>query len=210
MRHGGCSSNRRSPRHLALTSWAMAVVDDGWSSRTAAGCDHATFVAHGGSMNPTAAGHGGLIFLKNFPREKTHLQWHVWCLYNPNKAPYVLITCLSEFRNLITTILINLVVRELAREHRATVVLQQHVVVPRWGWRWRRCRGPIFRRWAILLVTFTSAGRTFAAPVVSCARRWIWRSQCLRQLPLQVVDDDILEVVDVLLIEINSWWIHLL
>jgi hypothetical protein len=32
--------------------------------------------------------------------------------------------------------------------------------------------------------------------------------QCLRQLPLQVVDDDILEVVDVLLIGINSWWIH--
>jgi hypothetical protein len=60
----------------------------------------------------------------------------------------------------------------------------------------------------VLLVAFTSAGRAFAASVVSCARRWIWRSQCLRQLPLQVVDDDVLEVVDVLLIGINSWWIH--
>jgi hypothetical protein len=59
----------------------------------------------------------------------------------------------------------------------------------------------------IFLVAFTSA-RTFTAPVFSCARRWIWRSQCLRQLPLQVVDDDVLEVVDVLLIEINSWQIH--
>jgi hypothetical protein len=33
------------------------------------------------------------------------------------------------------------------------------------------------------------------------------RSQ-FRQPPLQVVDDDVLEVVDVLLIGINSWWIH--
>jgi hypothetical protein len=57
-------------------------------------------------------------------------------------------------------------------------------------------------------VAFTSASQTFAAPVFSCARRWIWRSQCLWQLPLQVVDDDVLEVVDVLLIGINSWRIH--
>jgi hypothetical protein len=124
----------------------------------------------------------------------------------PNKVPYELITCLREFRNFITTFLINLVVRELPGEHRATGVLRRHVVVPRWGWRWWRCRGPIFRRGVVLLVAFTNAGRTFAASVISCARRWIWRSQCLRQLPLQVVDDGVLEVVDVLLI--NSWWIH--
>jgi hypothetical protein len=55
---------------------------------------------------------------------------------------------------------------------------------------------------------FTSAGRTFVAWTVSSARQWIWGSQCLWQLPLQVVDDDLLEVVDVLLIGINSWWIH--
>jgi hypothetical protein len=60
----------------------------------------------------------------------------------------------------------------------------------------------------VLLMAFTSVGRTFAAEVVSRARRWIWRSLCLRQLSLQVVDDDVLEVVDVLLIWINSWWIH--
>jgi hypothetical protein len=90
----------------------------------------------------------------------------------------------------------NLVVRELPREHRAAGVLRRHVV-PRWGW-----RGPIF------LMAFTSASRTFAAPVFSCARRWIWRIQCLRQLPLQVVDDDVLEVVNVLVIGINSWRIH--
>jgi hypothetical protein len=58
------------------------------------------------------------------------------------------------------------------------------------------------------LVAFTSAGGTFAAPAFSCARRWIWRSQCLRQLLFQVVDDDVLEVVNVLLLGINSWWIH--
>jgi hypothetical protein len=69
--------------------------------------------------------------------------------------------------------------------------------------------GPIFRGGGVaLVVAFTSAGGTFATPIVSCARRWIWRSQCLRQLPLQVVDDDVLQVVDVLLVGINSWWIH--
>jgi hypothetical protein len=56
--------------------------------------------------------------------------------YNPNKASYLLITCLREFRNLIATFLINLVVRELPRKHKAARVLRQHVVVPRWGWRW--------------------------------------------------------------------------
>jgi hypothetical protein len=60
----------------------------------------------------------------------------------------------------------------------------------------------------VLLVAFISAGRTCVAPVISWARRWIWRSQCLRQLPLQVVDDNVLEVVDVQLIGINSRWIH--
>jgi hypothetical protein len=58
------------------------------------------------------------------------------------------------------------------------------------------------------LVAFTGAGRTFAAPVFSWAGRWMWRSQCFRHLPLHDVDDDVLEVVDVLLIGINSWWIH--
>jgi hypothetical protein len=38
-----------------------------------------------------------------------------------------------EFRNSITTFLINLVVRELRGKHRATRVLRRHVVVPRWG-----------------------------------------------------------------------------
>jgi hypothetical protein len=44
--------------------------------------------------------------------------------------------------------------------------------------------------------------------IISCARRWMWGSQCLQQLPLEVVDDDIIKVVDVLLIGANSWWIH--
>jgi hypothetical protein len=137
------------------------------------------------------------------------LQWHVRRFYYPNHVPYLVITCLREFRNLITTFLINLVVRELPRQHRASGVLGLHIVVPSWGWRWRwRWRGPIFSWWVDLVVAFTSAGGTFATPIVSCGRRWIWRSQCLRQLPLQVVDDDVLQVVDVLLIGINSWWIH--
>jgi hypothetical protein len=76
------------------------------------------------------------------------------------------------------------------------------------GWRWRcRWRVPIIWE-ADLLVAFTCAGQTFAASVVACARWWIWRRQCLRQPPFQVVDDDILKVVDVLLIGVNSWWIH--
>jgi hypothetical protein len=140
---------------------------------------------------------------------QTILQWDVRRFYYPNHAPYLVITCLREFRNLITTFLINLVVRELPRQHRASGVLGRHMVVPSWGWRWRwRWRGPIFRGGVDLVVAFTSAGGTFATLIVSCARRWIWRSQCLWQLPLQVVDDDVLQVVDVLLIGINSWWIH--
>jgi hypothetical protein len=60
--------------------------------------------------------------------------------------------------------------------------------------------GTNISRGADLLVALTSASRTFAASVVSCARRWIWKSQCLQQLSLYVVDDDILVVVDVLFI----------
>jgi hypothetical protein len=61
---------------------------------------------------------------------------HVRRFHNAHKAPYVLIICLREFRNLITTFLIILVVRELPGEHRAVGVLRRHVVVPRWGLRW--------------------------------------------------------------------------
>jgi hypothetical protein len=60
------------------------------------------------------------------------LQWHVRRFYR-NHAPYLVITCLREFRNLIATFLINLVVRELPRQHRASGVLGRHIVVPRWG-----------------------------------------------------------------------------
>jgi hypothetical protein len=134
------------------------------------------------------------------------LQWYVRCLNNPNKASYVPITCLWEFRNFITPFLINLVVRELPGEHRATGVLRRNVVL-KWGWGGESAGDQSFGG-GVLLVAFTSAGRAFAATVVSCARRWIWRSRCLRQLQLQVVDDDILGVVDVLLIGINSWWTH--
>jgi hypothetical protein len=37
------------------------------------------------------------------------------------------------------------------------------------------------------------------------ARWWIWRSQCLHEIMLEVEDDDVLKVVDVLLIQINRW-----
>jgi hypothetical protein len=47
--------------------------------------------------------------------------------------PYLVLTCLREFRYLITTNLINLVVRVLPGEHRAAGVLGRHVVVPSWG-----------------------------------------------------------------------------
>jgi hypothetical protein len=53
---------------------------------------------------------------------------------------------------------------------------------------------------ADLFVAFTSVGRTCTTSIVACARRWIWRSQCLRKPLLQVVYDNILVVVDVLLI----------
>jgi hypothetical protein len=46
----------------------------------------------------------------------------------PNEAPYVLIKCFREFRNFITTFLMNLVVRELPEEHRAVGVLRRHEV----------------------------------------------------------------------------------
>jgi hypothetical protein len=45
------------------------------------------------------------------------------------------IRCLREFKIFIATFLMNLVVLELPREHRAARVLRRHVV-PRWGWRW--------------------------------------------------------------------------
>jgi hypothetical protein len=61
----------------------------------------------------------------------TPLQWHVRRSYYPNHAPYVVLTSLREFRNLIT--IFNLVVRELPREHRVVGVLRRHVVVPSWG-----------------------------------------------------------------------------
>jgi hypothetical protein len=54
-------------------------------------------------------------------------------------------------------------------------------------------------------VTFTSASRTRAALVVG---RKIWGSKCFVKVPLQVVDDDIVEVVDVILIGVNGWGIH--
>ena len=41
-------------------------------------------------------------------------------------------------------------------------------------------------------------------------RWWIWTSQCMYELLLEVVDDNVIEIVDVLLIRINSWEIHLL
>jgi hypothetical protein len=76
---------------------------------------------------------------------------------------------------LITTFLINLVVQELPGEHRAAGVLRRHVVVPRWGGGGEGA-GTNLLEGGVLLVAFTSAGRAFAASVVSCARRWIWRS----------------------------------
>jgi hypothetical protein len=48
-------------------------------------------------------------------------------------------------------------------------------------------------------VAFTSASRKRAALVVS---------GCFVQAPLQVVDDDVVEVVDVILIGVNGWGIH--
>jgi hypothetical protein len=54
-------------------------------------------------------------------------------------------------------------------------------------------------------VAFTSASRTWAALVVSGT---IWGSKCFVQTPLQVVDDDVMEVVDVILIGVNGWGIH--
>jgi hypothetical protein len=57
-------------------------------------------------------------------------------------------------------------------------------------------------------VAFTSVGRTGATGGVACARRWIWRSQCILQLLLHVVDDQVLEVVDVPLVGLNGWGIH--
>jgi hypothetical protein len=44
--------------------------------------------------------------------------------------------------------------------------------------------------------------------VVAVGRCRIWRSQCLREFLPQVEYDNILEVVDVLLIRVNSWGIH--
>jgi hypothetical protein len=44
-------------------------------------------------------------------------QWHVRRFYYPNHAPNLVLTCFREFRNFITTFLINLFVRKLPREH---------------------------------------------------------------------------------------------
>jgi hypothetical protein len=52
----------------------------------------------------------------------------------------------------------NLIVRELPREHRAARVLRQHVV-PRWGVEVVKVEG------TNLSCAFTSVGRTFAALV---------------------------------------------
>jgi hypothetical protein len=54
-------------------------------------------------------------------------------------------------------------------------------------------------------VTFTSASRTRATLFVSGTVRG---SKCFVHAPLQVVDDDVVEVVDVILIGVNGWGIH--
>jgi hypothetical protein len=54
-------------------------------------------------------------------------------------------------------------------------------------------------------VAFTSGSRTSAALVVG---RTIRGSKCFVQAPLQVVDDDVVEVVDLILIGVNGWGIH--
>jgi hypothetical protein len=101
-------------------------------------------------------------------------QWHVRRFYYPNHAPNLVLTCFREFRNFITTFLINLVVRKLPREHsRRSAVAACSSTQLGWRWRWR---GPIFRGGADLLVAFTNAGWTCAESVVACARWWIWRS----------------------------------
>jgi hypothetical protein len=87
--------------------------------------------------------------------------------YYPNHAPNLVLTCLGDFRNLITTFLINLVGRELPREHRAVRVLRRRVVVSAGG----RGGGDQSFEGDDLIVAFKSAGRTFAASVVACARR---------------------------------------
>jgi hypothetical protein len=56
-------------------------------------------------------------------------------------------------------------------------------------------------------VTFTSASCTRATLVVGGT---IWGSKCFVQAPLQVADDDVVEVVDVILIGVDGWGIHLL
>jgi hypothetical protein len=95
-----------------------------------------------------------------------------------------------------------LVAQELAREQGAGTwgLLRRHVVPWCWWWRWRK-RRPISH----LHVAFTSASRTRAALVVD---ETIWRRKCFVQAPLQVVDDDVVEVVDVILIGVNGWGIH--
>jgi hypothetical protein len=48
------------------------------------------------------------------------LQWHVRCYYPETR-------CLREFKIFIATFLMNRVVRELPREHKAAGVLRRHV-----------------------------------------------------------------------------------
>ena len=102
-------------------------------------------------------------------------------------------------------------------------MLGGHVVpVPRRGWSWiRRWRG--WSCWwsvVLLLVAWTAAELVLTTgvrlhhhwsghrSVVVVGRCRIWRSQCRQELLPQVEDDNILEVVDVLLIQVNSWGIH--
>jgi hypothetical protein len=92
-------------------------------------------------------------------------------------------------------------------------------VVPRRGWSWiRRWRGWSCWRSVVLLLVARTTTELVLTPGVRLHHHWsghrsvvvvgrcrIWRSQCRHEFLPQVEDDNILEVVDILLIRVNSW-----